>query len=400
MDDWLKRWILRIVVVVLVAFLLTMAWIVFDGTRDFYRSADCAVVVGGTLGNDGKPLPDMEAPLNQLAGSLKAGQVHAVVLACSESASGDPKSIMDALSRYLVQQGAPSEMMMEDAQGTAPETLAADVAAYMTKGNRTSVLVVANYADITRLKLAFRRAGVTQVFTTHTGSFQVSDLLAIAGTAFFLWQNVFEKDVAPEAQKLVGNVQGDAQGLVSKTTQTGEDSIKNQGDVPGMSNAPPAAPSTAASVAPLADGQTVNATGIGSFQVPRDWSQQIIFPILDPVWAPPGTVGQLSALIGIIKVNQPGSLANAISEITSDIGSEGFTGVRTLSQAPFTTAAGQDGIRLMVTVSKDSKTIELVIYAFAGRGDAKVALYGGSLPANMATNLPLFDSCAETLRIW
>jgi len=399
MDDWLKHWILRIVVVVVVAFLLTMGWIVFDGTRDFYRTADCAVVLGGTLGSDGNPPADMDESLNHLAGSLKANEIHTVVLACSESASGDPKSIVDALSRYLAAAGVPSDMMLEDANATNPESLAADVAPYMTKENRTSVLVVANYADITRLKLAFHRAGIAQVFAAHTGSFQVNDLPSIAGTACFLWQNVFENDVTPEAKKLVANVQDDAQGVVSKTTQTGYDSIKSPGQAAAMPNDPPAAPS-GETVAPLADGQTVNSTGIGSFQVPRDWSEQIVPPILDTVWAPPGTVGHLSSIVCLVKENHPGSLENAISEVTSELNSTGSTGVQAQSPAPFTTAEGREGLRMIATVTKDSKTIELVLYAFAGRGDAKIVFYGGCLPSNASTSIPLIDSCAKTLRIW
>ena len=54
---------------------------------------------------------------------------------------------------------------------------------------------------------------------------------------------------------------------------------------------------------------------------------------------------------------------------------------------------------MVLTVSKGSEKLELVLYGFAGRGDAKVVIYGACLPANAANNLPLFDSCAKTLRI-
>jgi hypothetical protein len=380
MGDWLKRWLQRIAVVVVVAFLLTMSWTVYDGLEDSNGKADCAVLVSGPLGGDGKPTPEMRASLDRVANSLKAGDIRAILLAPSQSASGDAKSVIDAMSLYLGEQRIPRNMVLEDANGTTPEALGAEIAGYLTRTRQVSVLLVANYADIMRLKLALHRAGVTQVLTAHAGTVQAGDMPEIAGTAFFLWQNVFEQDVRPEAQKLVAQAKDVGQGLVSETPP-----------------APPKPSSSASTVAPLAGGQTVNATGIGSFRIPQDWSQQIVYPIMDPVWAAPGAAGNF---LFISKVNRAGSTSDVMWDMTSAFTAAHFAAGQTLDHGPFTTAAGLAGERMVVTLSKGSVTMDLAIYVFPGRGNAKVVLAAGCLASNATDSLPRFDSYAKTLQVW
>lgn len=224
MDEWVRRWVLRLVVVIVTAFVLTVGWLVFDGLNDSKGEAACTVVVGDSLGPDQQPSAGTQTSLNHVADLLKKGETRRVIVA-AQAPAGEVRTIEDSMIRYLSAQGAPIDTVMRDANGDTPETTAADVAA-STNPDGASVLLVADYAQVTRYKLALREAGVGTVATWHSGTFNANDLPSLATTALVIWRTVLEKHVVPEAKTLVSETQSKTHEILSKTKQEGAEEAR------------------------------------------------------------------------------------------------------------------------------------------------------------------------------
>ena len=295
------RFLLKVLVVELIFVLAAAAWVVYDGMNDSHGSADCAVIFGETPTTGAEPDPVLQAQLDRAIELYREKVVSQVIVSSADaSQGGDGSKVLSTMTRYLLAHGLPASGVLSDSKGTSLDAAAVDVATYQQQSGIQNVMIVVPYYEIMRTKLALWRAGVRPVLQVHVGKPGLPDAVPAARAIGDAGVRVFEDDLKPAALKLIARAQGQGQAVSDKITTASGAAQPSPAPDTNTATAPasaetdaPAAAASAASPAPapLPDGQEVTATGIATFDVPRSWSERIVPPILDPVWAAPDIAG-------------------------------------------------------------------------------------------------------------
>jgi uncharacterized SAM-binding protein YcdF (DUF218 family) len=112
------RWLILAVVLALVAYPVWIGFQVWDQSkRDENHTAD-AIVVLGAAQYDGEPSPVFRARLNHAVYLFEQGFSDTVIVTGGKRA-GDRFTEAEAGSNYLVDQGIPSEAIVQEADGTS-----------------------------------------------------------------------------------------------------------------------------------------------------------------------------------------------------------------------------------------------------------------------------------------
>ena len=150
-------------------------------------------------------------------------------------------------------------------------------------------------------------------------------------------------------------------------------------------------------------GPTVLAKGLLSYQAPAGWIAR------DPVGISKYQIAVAPARVGMpaninIEVDQEAKpmddyIANSLATLKKLPQVEDLTVV---SQKTFTTAAGLDGRRVVVTDTVpqlNNARIEQVFYYFDGGGDNKLVITATCSASDAAINEPLFDAAIKSMTL-
>ncbi len=178
-------------------FLCVAAAIVFDGLRDEGDKADAALVTTGSEFEKG----GSNRVLDRVVAMHRTGEIASVIIIGStwHQVGADDAS---AMTVYLKSHGVPSgDIIQDDRGGNMQET--ARVAAEIVKAHGfRSVMVVADYYDITGLRLSLQHAGIAYVQRVHVGSVHKEDVVKIGQSVFAVCQFVSKVYVMPEAEEV------------------------------------------------------------------------------------------------------------------------------------------------------------------------------------------------------
>jgi len=193
----LFRFVFQLVLVAVVLFLLTAAVIVFDGLNDLGDKADAALVTSHAHPGVGKTDP----LLDRVVELYKGGKVSSIiVIGTTWREMGDEDSAM--MVRYLRARGVPESAIVDsNLGGTTEETgqLAADI---IKTHAFESVMIVADYYDISRLKLALSHEGVTNIMKDHVGTVKKEDAMKIGNAVVTIYGYVGKVYLMPAAEKV------------------------------------------------------------------------------------------------------------------------------------------------------------------------------------------------------
>jgi uncharacterized SAM-binding protein YcdF (DUF218 family) len=191
------RFLFKLFMLVLFIFLLSVAAIIFDGLNDQGSRADVALVTtGDTNDKDGT-----NPVLDRVVAMHRSGEISSVIVIGStwHDAEHEDAAIM---ANYLGMHGIPGgNIIQSNHGGTTQET--ARLAAEMIKAHGfTSVMIVADYYDVTRLRLALEHEGIRDVQKVHVGSVRKEDTVKIANSVVALYSYVGHVYLLPEAQQV------------------------------------------------------------------------------------------------------------------------------------------------------------------------------------------------------
>ena len=299
--------LLKILGCVLLVAVGALALMLYDGLTDSPGTANCVVVFASPGATDVQPGSSLAQQLDEAAQLYQSKTVTQIIVTGGDATPGsDGKAIIDAMSGYLTAHGVPASQVMADSNATTLDASAQDVADYLKQSGSRSIMIVAPYYEVSRNKLALEHAGVGDVMHRHAGALRAQDFVPAVQALRETGLRVARDDVEPQARKLAAQAQAQVQDVThSFSSETSNDATPRATATPAApgasgsgsasdspaappSPASPGAPAFAGDVTPLTGGQTVTATGIASLEIPMDWSQRVVFPILDPVWAPPG----------------------------------------------------------------------------------------------------------------
>ncbi len=192
----LLGFIFQLIAAAVVIFLLTAAWIVFDGLNDREGKVDVALVTGHAQGGEGAdPL------LDRVLEMYNAGKFHSVIVVGDKWGTQGGEGAVEMV-KYLEGHGMPSGGLIVEDQPEAMPEMAHRVAEIMKSHNFASVMVITDYYNMTRTRMALNHEGVMEVQKAHVGTAQSADAAKIGIEVVALYSYVGKVYLLPTAQKV------------------------------------------------------------------------------------------------------------------------------------------------------------------------------------------------------
>lgn len=160
------------------AFLAAALVIAAAGLRDELAPADAIVVLGNTVGPDGKPSPRLQGRLDGALAAYRAQYAPLLIVSGGTGREGfDEAAVM---ADYLVAQGVPRAAVLVDSAGIDTAATAVNVARIGKERNIRSVIVATQYFHVLRTRLALSRSGLEVVGSVHGRHFEARDIYSLA----------------------------------------------------------------------------------------------------------------------------------------------------------------------------------------------------------------------------
>ena len=155
-------------------FLIGTVILISVGLRDQLSRADIGLVFGSKVELDGSPSLRLRARLDRTIELYKKGYFPTVIVSGGIGKEGyDEASVMQD---YLVSHGIPKERVIMDNAGATTFATAKNTVKIIHQNHLGSVLVISQYFHIPRAKLALKRFGISEVYSSHAHYFELRDL--------------------------------------------------------------------------------------------------------------------------------------------------------------------------------------------------------------------------------
>jgi vancomycin permeability regulator SanA len=169
--------VVRGILLVALAFLLSVGILVTAGLNDHAEKGDVIVVPGNTVGPDGRPSPRLKARLDAAVRLYRGKQAPLIFVSGGTGKEGFDEAV--SMAQYLAEAGIPKNVVVLDSQGIDTEATAKNLATYMKRENLHSALIATQYFHVPRTELALKRHGIQVVGHMHPDFFEVRDFYSI-----------------------------------------------------------------------------------------------------------------------------------------------------------------------------------------------------------------------------
>lgn len=155
----LRRALLAVLVIGAVLFALPLVRMMTFGPTRYERNADCAVVLGARVWDDGTPSQALADRVDEAIRLQRAGLVRRILM----SGAIDPHngfSEPQVMRARAVEAGVPESAVLLDEEGVDTASTARNTGRIFKREGIESALVVSHYYHEPRLKMLFARAGI------------------------------------------------------------------------------------------------------------------------------------------------------------------------------------------------------------------------------------------------
>ena len=224
------RFLIQLLVLAFLALAMTAAWIIWDGLNDVGQYGDVAVVPGQAESDADGLLPVVQARLDRAAELYKANRFTSIVVAGRSNPQG--KNEAQLMAGYLKDHEVPENAIILDYIEERGQGEAGNLSAIMKQHTFHSAVIVDTYYRITRLKMIYRHAGITDIQQAHSGKLQQGDIAPITVEIIAYYNDLLNFYVVPAAQKAVKEAK-----TGSEKVQEGADSARKSVEK-GLDNLP------------------------------------------------------------------------------------------------------------------------------------------------------------------
>jgi vancomycin permeability regulator SanA len=242
MMSGLFRFLSRLLVFLVLVFVLTAAYVVYDGLQDSGDTADCAVVLGAAIKPDGQPSGVLRGRLDRAVSLYRDKKVPVIIVSGADHTEDARYQEAGSMARYLESQQVPENAIIEDHGGTSTDATAHDLVGIMDSHQFKSVMIVTSYYHMLRTKMAVKRAGITHFMTAHSGTVNQDDAFNIVREVIDIFYHLYNYYLGPATQQAVAAAQSAAQKLNSQikssTKHVEDEGDKVEKDAAGTTNQP------------------------------------------------------------------------------------------------------------------------------------------------------------------
>ncbi len=162
------RRLLTVVALMAAWFAIHTAVLLYVGLHDDLRPADVGVVLGMGVEPDGTPTPSLQSRLDRAVAGYRAG-LYPHILVSGSSAAGGYDEARD-MGRYLVAQGIPRKVIIEDHEGRNTYLTVRHTRELLARRGWHSAAFISEYFHILRIRLACWRLGIRDERSEHSTS--------------------------------------------------------------------------------------------------------------------------------------------------------------------------------------------------------------------------------------
>lgn len=138
--------------------LMTLALLLTFGATDYRRRADCAIVLGAGVWNDGSPSLALSDRVKEGIRLWQSGLVSHLIMTGGTGQNG--WSEPEVMKRMAIEAGVPAEAVLTDPDGVDTFRSADNCGVIMAREGFSSALVVSHYYHLARCRMVFTLAGI------------------------------------------------------------------------------------------------------------------------------------------------------------------------------------------------------------------------------------------------
>jgi vancomycin permeability regulator SanA len=173
----LLRWLGILLLGFAILWLFSALLLIISGLKEQVEPADVAVILGNEVYLNGEPSPQLKARLDRGVELFRQQLFPQIVVSGAIETDGIDETL--GMRQYLIKQGVPAGAILLDPRGFETMATAEDTAALMKEHGWKRIMVISQYFHLPRCRLAFRKAGIKNVFVSYARFFSWHDLWAI-----------------------------------------------------------------------------------------------------------------------------------------------------------------------------------------------------------------------------
>lgn len=182
MEIYMKRAILYLFGAVFLWFILHVLIITFDGMNDKIGVTDVAVVLGNKVELNGTPSKRLKSRLDRAIELYKENYFNYIIVSGGIGKEGFDEAVV--MKDYLIEKGIPDSKIILDQMGYNSYMTAQNTKEIMSRMDLNSVTIISQFYHITRTRLAFRKVGIKDIYTSHARYFELRDLYSLVREYF------------------------------------------------------------------------------------------------------------------------------------------------------------------------------------------------------------------------
>ncbi len=164
--------------VALSAALLLAILLAVDGLTDEIQPVDVAIVPGNRVNPDGQPSPWLKTRLDKALELYHKGLFSHIIVSGALGKEGFNEAVV--MKAYLMAAGVPPESIFVDRYGANTYATALNSSALMSAYSWKSAMVISQFYQIPRTKLALSRFGVQGVYAAHAEQITWRGVISLA----------------------------------------------------------------------------------------------------------------------------------------------------------------------------------------------------------------------------
>ncbi len=161
----MKRVLKYVVIAIVFILFIQSAFIAADGLWDDKVKADCILILGNKVNEDGTLSPRLKARVDKGLQLFHENPASMIIVSGGLGKEGYYEGT--EMKKYLVDQGVPAGSVIVDDQGNNTLQTATNYLNLSKRHHLNSVIVVSQYYHISRTKYLLRKAGASHVYGAH-----------------------------------------------------------------------------------------------------------------------------------------------------------------------------------------------------------------------------------------
>ncbi len=172
-------------------FLIHETAIIHDGLHDKLMHADIAVVLGNEVLSNKQPSNRLKSRLDKAVALYNLHYFSSIIVSGGTGPNGFSEA--DVMKLYLVSRGLPQKNIISDDAGINTAATAINAKRIMDRNGYKSAMIISQFFHISRIKLAFAKAGIRPVYSAHADYFETRDLYSLIREFFAYYRYLFLK---------------------------------------------------------------------------------------------------------------------------------------------------------------------------------------------------------------